>query len=112
MHKNHTLHINALSNAALKHYNLDMSYGAKLKAQCFFNAKDELTDITWAGQILVPGMPYFKDVSALVQSSINQDQLANDILKLGRVTEYKSIQSMHDLAEKHFSGTEGVNIQC
>lgn len=109
MHSNHVLNINTLSNACLQHYNLDMSFGAKLKTQCFFNAKDELTDITWPGQILVPGMPYFRDVAALVKTSINQESLASDILKLGKVTEYKSIQSMHELAQKHCSG---VDIQC
>lgn len=106
MHSNHVLNINALSNAALQHYHLDMAFGAKLKTQCFFNAKDELTDITWTGQILTPGMPYFKDMAALVQSSIGQDLLAIDMLKLAKVSEYQSVQSMHQLAEKHCSGID------
>lgn len=106
MHTNHTLNINTLSNACLQHYHLDMSFGATLKTQCFFNDKDELTDITWAGQILVVGMPYFRDVAALVSNSINQGQLASDMLKLAKVSEYHSVQSMHDLAEKHCSGVD------
>jgi len=111
MHSNHvlkitgnTLKIYDLSNACLQHYNLDMSIGAKLKTQCFFNANNELTDITWQGQILVPGMPYWRDIAALVKTSIDQQSLVTDILKLAKVSEYQSIQSMHDLADKYCSG--------
>lgn len=109
MHSNHTLQISNLNNAALQHYNLDMSLGATVKSQCFFNNNNELDNITWPGHIIKPGMPFWRDMASLVKSSINKDQLSNDILKLARVSEYQSIQSMHELAEKHCSG---VNIEC
>ena len=110
MHSNHVLNLSSLSNAALQHYGLDMGEGATLKAQCFFNDNNEVTDITWAGQIIVAGMPYWRNIAALVLSSINQDKLASDILKLSKVTStYAPIQEMHKLAEKYDSR---INLEC
>ncbi len=109
MHRNITLKIDGLSNKCLQHYHLDMHLGAELKTQCFFDITGDVTDITWAGQILTGGKPYWNDFKALINSGIESDQLAKDIAALGKATEYQSIQSMHDLAEKHCSG---VDITC
>jgi len=109
MHSNHKLELDALSNAVLQHYNLDMAIGSKLQTQCFFNDKDEITHITWKGMIIEPGKPFWRDIAALVQSSINQDSLSMDMVKLAKVSDYKAIQAMHNLAEKFCAG---FDISC
>ncbi len=108
MHSNHRIILSSIKNKSChKKYRLDTEKLATLNTQCFFDDDGKLTDITWSPLMIVKrGMPFFHDLELAVESSIKQDQLATDILKLGKVSEYKSIQNMHELAEKHCLGIE------
>ena len=105
MHSNHKIKTDGISSLALKHYGLNA--GAILATQCFFDSAGKVTEITWAGQITQDGSPYWADLKQALMSTINKDDLAKDIMKLDAATGYSSIQSMHQLAEKH---CEGVGV--
>jgi len=98
MHLNLVLLTDRLTPNCIKHYGLNGELGGKIKSQCFFDEKNKVTDITWAGVILTKGMPYWNELKGVLNWALTKGY---DDIKNEKQSEASCIKSMHELAEKY-----------
>lgn len=104
MHFNLKIKTDNMSKACKAHYNI--SNVDTLPGGMVFLTSGKIVDITWAHNILNRQSKFWAEFVAATAEAL-KDKMVIKINESVPVN-YDNITSMHDLAEKHCSGTEGI----